>query len=372
MLPVRSPIALKKPAFSALLRNSTLAARVAHIRQVAPGELGLARKRVGGRFHYLASSGRRVTNARQLARIASLAIPPAWQKVWICATADGHVQATGEDARGRKQYRYHPAWRSVRDGAKYAEVVAFGNALPRLREQLACDLAQRSLCRPKVVAAVISIMQLTSIRVGNDAYASSNGSYGLTTLLNRHVRIQGSRLSLNFRGKGGKTQLIQVRDRKLAGIARQCRELPGSRLFQYRAADGKPRGVTASDVNRYLRDATGAPFTAKEFRTWHGTLHAAWHLANCEPGTSKASAKRAIKAAVEVASAHLGNTAAICRKSYVHPAVLEAFLDGGLKRELGSYLSRAKRSAPDGLTPEEWAVLAWLERRTSQALEKCA
>jgi DNA topoisomerase-1 len=371
-LHVRPLIALRKPVVSALLRNSTLAARVAHIRQVAPGERGFARKRVGGQFHYFDASGRRVNNARHLTRIASLAIPPAWQKVWICATANGHVQATGEDARGRKQYRYHPAWRSVRDQAKYAEVLAFGSALPRLREQLACDLAQRSLCKTKVVAAVISIMQLTSIRVGNDAYASSNGSYGLTTLLNRHIRIHGSSLSLNFRGKGGKPHLIRVRDQKLAAIARQCRGLPGARLFQYRDARGRARNVSAADVNRYLLNATGAPFTAKEFRTWHGTLHAALHLATCEPGTSKAAAKRAINAAVEAASAHLGNTAAICKKSYVHPAVLESFLEGTLKSELAWYLNRAKRSTPHGLSPEECAVLAWLEHRPNQAFEKCA
>jgi DNA topoisomerase-1 len=208
--------------------------------------------------------------------------------------------------------------------------------------------------------------------VGNDAYALNNGSYGLTTLLSRHARISGDRLSLNFRGKSGKAHLIQVRDRKLATVVKRCRSIAGARLFQYRDAHGRQHHVTAQDVNRYLHEATGRPFTAKEFRTWQGTLQAALYLASCERGASRASAKRAIKAAIELTCAQLGNTATICRKSYIHPAVLDAFLDGSLGRELPIELARARRNAPVGLRPQEWAVLVWLERRTQRVLAKCA
>jgi DNA topoisomerase-1 len=317
----------RKPQASELLRNSVMAARAARVRYVISNEAGLRRQRVGQRFRYLSADGRRITDRKQLSRI-SLAIPPAWEQVWICRTPDGHIQATGVDARGRKQYRYHAAWRTVRDRAKYSEIVAFGHSLPRLRQRVARDLARRALVKDKVLAAIVALMQQTSIRVGNDEYATSNGSYRLTTLQDRHARIRGAHIALHFRGKAGKPQVAEVLDQRLATIVKSCRDIPGKRLFQYLNEHGRYRAITASDVNRYLREATGQAFTAKEFRTWQGTVRAAMHLLRCERGVSLAAGKRAIRAAVEAASAHLGNTAAICRKSYVHPIVLKAFWTG--------------------------------------------
>jgi DNA topoisomerase-1 len=359
---------------NALLRDSVRAARAAGIRYVCSTEPGIRRRRVGGRFYYVTEAGQRVTNAAQLSRIASLAIPPAWQNVWICSDPNGHIQATGSDARGRKQYRYHPAWRKVRDRAKYADVIAFGHALPRLRERVARDLARRTLDRDKLIAAIIALMQQTGIRVGNDEYAASNGSYGLTTLEHRHVRVRGSRVVFNFRGKGGKSHLIEVRDRKLSQIVKASLAIPGRRLFQYLDERARYRAVTAQDVNRYLREATGHAFTAKEFRTWQGTLRAALQLCACERATTRVAAKRALKTAIEAASLHLGNTAAICRKSYVHPAVFDAFLDGSLQAALSAQLARAQRRTSPGHTPEEWAVLAFLTRHgaSDSGLPLCA
>ena len=354
----------KKFDSSSLLRDSDRAARAARIRRVSSGEAGFHRRRVGKCFHYLNEAGQRVTQPKQLSRIVSLAIPPAWRDVWICRTQDGHIQATGVDARGRKQYRYHSAWRSVRDLAKYGEIVAFGHALPQLRERVARDLGRRPLSKEKVLAAIVALLQRTSIRVGNDEYAVSNGSYGLTTLQDRQARIHGAHVSFNFRGKGGKHHAVEVLDRKLARVVKNCRDIPGKRLFQYVDERGRQRSVSASDVNRYLREATGYAFTAKEFRTWQGTVQAAMHLVRSDRCTSLRAAKRALKAAVEAASLQLGNTAAICRKAYVHPAVFEAFLDGSLKSELSAQLARAERKSLAGYSPEEWAVLAWLERHT--------
>jgi DNA topoisomerase-1 len=365
----------KRLAASALLRDSVRAARAAGIRYVGSAEPGIRRRRIGGRFYYVTEAGQRVTKPAQLSRIASLAIPPAWQNVWICADPDGHIQATGIDARGRKQYRYHAAWRKIRDQAKYADVIAFGHALPRLRERVARDLARRTLDKNKAIAAVVALMQQTGIRVGNDEYAASNGSYGLTTLEHRHVRVRGPRVVFKFRGKGGKSHLIEVCDRKLSQIIKASLSIPGRRLFQYVDERARYRPVTAQDVNRYLREATGHVFTAKEFRTWQGTLRAALHLCACERGTTQAAAKRALRAAIEAASMHLGNTAAICRKSYVHPAVFDAFLDGSLHAALGMHLARAqRRRLLAGHTPEERAVLAFLTRHgaTDSELALCA
>jgi len=372
-MPPSSPRA-KRLAASELLRDSLRAARAAGVRYVCSTEPGVRRRRMGGRFYYVTEAGQRVTKPGQLSRIASLAIPPAWQNVWICSDPAGHIQATGIDARGRKQYRYHPAWRKVRDQAKYADVIAFGHALPRLRERVARDLARRGLDRNKVLATVIALMQQTGIRVGNDEYAASNGSYGLTTLEHRHVRVRGQRIVFNFRGKGGKSHLIEVRDRKLSRIVKASLGIPGRRLFQYLDERARYRPVSAQDVNRYLREATGHAFTAKEFRTWQGTLRAALQLCACERTATQSAAKRALKTAIEAASLHLGNTAAICRKSYVHPAIFDAFLDGSLQTALSAQLARAQRRALAGHTPEEWAVLAFLTRHglSDSRLALCA
>jgi DNA topoisomerase-1 len=297
-----------------------------------------------------------------LARIAKLAIPPAWSKVWICQTDNGHIQATGSDARGRKQYRYHPAWRKIRDEAKYHDIIAFGHALPALRAKIGRHLRQPGLSKQKVLATLVDVMQRTSIRVGNDEYVASNGSYGLTTLLDRHARVSATQVEFRFRGKGGKPHSLKIADRKLAAIVRRCRDIPGQRLFQYQGPRGEYHAVTSSDVNRYLRELAGAPFTAKEFRTWAGTVKAVLALAQAEATASAAlrSSKSALTRAVLSVSEHLGNTPSICRKCYIHPAVLEAHGRGDLKRTFESQMLRS-RPGP-GLSREERAVLHCLER----------
>ena len=355
-----------------LLRDSPLAARAARLRHVSPDEPGFLRRRRGANFEYLDQRGKRLTLAAHLARIAALAIPPAWQNVWICATPDGHVQATGQDARGRKQYRYHAAWRSTRDRAKFHELVPFGRALPSLRLRVARDLAQPRLNKRKVLGAVVTLIERTCIRVGNDEYAVSNGSYGLTTLLDRHAKFGPAGVQFNFRGKGGKLHSIAVADRKLARIVKRCRDIPGQRLFQYIDERGAHRAISSTDVNRYLREATGMPFTAKEFRTWQGTVHALLVLGRSGPHASQAAAKRAALQALTVVSSHLGNTPAICRKSYIHPAVFEAHFNDELKSLFTSELARARRQGPRGLSPEERAALACLERWASPVTPRLA
>lgn len=297
-----------------------------------------------------------------LARVAKLVIPPAWTRVWICQTQNGHIQATGFDARGRKQYRYHAAWRKIRDEAKYHGIIAFGHALPALRAKVARDLRQPGLSKRKVLATIVSLMQETAIRVGNDEYAASNGSYGLTTLLDRHARVSPTRVEFRFRGKGGKPHSVKLADRKLAAIVRRCRDIPGQRLFQYEQGPGKYHSVTSSDVNRYLRDISGLPFTAKDFRTWAGTVKAVLALAEAEVEASGAlrAAKAALARAVLTVSQHLGNTPAICRKCYIHPAVFEAHDRNDLKQTFSSELLHARRTP--GLSREERAVLNCLER----------
>jgi DNA topoisomerase-1 len=316
----------------------------------------------GKRFRYSTPDGRQVKNSKVLARIAKLVIPPAWTQVWICQTENGHIQATGIDARGRKQYRYHAAWRQVRDEAKYHDIIAFGHALPALRARVEQDLKRPGLSKQKVLATIISLMQETAIRVGNDEYAAANRSYGLTTMLDRHAIVSPTRIEFRFRGKGGKPHSVKLADRKLAAIVKRCRDIPGQRLFQYEHAPGKYRSVTSSDVNRYLQDITGEPFTAKEFRTWKGTVKAVLALAEAEIEASATlrAAKAALTDAVLTVSQHLGNTPAICRKCYIHPAVLEAHGRNELKKAYSSQLLRARRSP--GLSREERAVLNCLER----------
>jgi DNA topoisomerase-1 len=342
-----------------LLRDSQRAARAARLRHVSCDEPGFRRIRRGGRFQYVTPRGARLTAPRQLARIAALAVPPAWQDVWICATEDGHIQATGIDARGRKQYRYHAAWRRTRDGAKYHDLIAFGRALPRLRALVQQHLEERSLSKRKVLATLVTLMDRTSMRVGNDEYATHNKSYGLTTLLDRHARISAHGVEFRFRGKSGKPHSIAVAGRKLAAVVKRCRDIPGQRLFQYIDGAGSYRQVSSSDVNRYLQQVTGLPFTAKEFRTWAATTHALRALAASGPHVTASAAKRALAQVITDTSVRLGNTPAICRKSYIHPAVCEAHLAGELRRLFRLYL--ASVPALRGLSREERAALACLE-----------
>ena len=339
----------------AVAADPVLSARLAGLRHVTDDRPGIRRRRRGKGFRYLDPAGQPLRDPREQRRIEGLAVPPAWTEVWICPLANGHLQATGRDARGRKQYRYHPDWRTVRDETKFGRMVAFGEALPRLRARLDGDLALPGLPREKVLAAVVKLLETTLIRVGNEEYARDNGSFGLTTLRSRHVAVAGATLRFRFRGKSGKEHEVAISDRRLARVVRACRELPGHELFQYVDESGERQAVDSADVNEYLRDVTGEDFTAKDFRTWGGTVLALGAL--CAPGADRPAAqegedraaassapgvdrereaRRAIVEAVKRVAAQLGNRPAICRKYYVHPAVLAAFLDGRLAADGGS------------------------------------
>jgi DNA topoisomerase-1 len=298
-----------------------------------------------------------------LARIKSLAIPPAWTDVWICAQPNGHVQATGRDARGRKQYRYHPRWRAVRDEVKYERMIAFGKALPQIRRKVDEDLRLPGLPREKVLATIVYLLQVTMMRVGNEEYARENKSFGLTTLRNRHVRVDGSDVEFRFRGKSGVYHSVKVHDRRLARIIQRSREIPGQELFQYIDDEGGQHSVDSSDVNDYLRTISGEDYTAKDFRTWAGTVLAAMALQEFEKFDSEAQAKKNVVRAIESVAKKLGNTPSVCRKCYVHPAVLDAYLDGA---EIAGLRQRAEQELVEELHelhPEEAAVLALLQQR---------
>jgi DNA topoisomerase-1 len=304
-------------------------ARVAELRYVSDVRMpGLKRLGRGKRFRYVDAHGRTVANDRELHRIKSLGIPPAWTDVWICPDPRGHLQATGRDARGRKQYRYHPRWREVRDEVKFGRLASFAAALPRIRVRTAADLRKPGLPREKVLAAVVRLLEKTLIRVGNDEYAKANGSVGLTTMQDRHARINGAKVRFEFRGKSGVRHAIDLHDRRLARIVKACRDLPGQELFQYLDANGQRQAVGSADVNAYLRETCGESFTSKDFRTWAGTVLAAHELAAAERPQSAAHAKRNIVRAVACVAAQLGNTKAVCRKSYIHPAIFDAHLTG--------------------------------------------
>jgi DNA topoisomerase-1 len=283
--------------------------------------------------------------------------------VWICASRNGHLQATGLDARGRKQYRYHTEWRAIRDETKYNRMVAFGRALPAIRDRVRRDLARDGLPREKILATIVRLLETTLIRIGNREYARDNASFGLTTLRNKHIAVDGSIVHFEFRAKSGKMRTLELKDRKLAGIVKRCRELPGYELFQYVDRDGERHSVDSDDVNSYLKETTGADFTAKDFRTWAGTVLAALALKEFEAFDSEAAAKRNITHAIEQVAGRLGNTVSICRKCYVHPEVFDAYLDGTLADGLRDDIDTALIDEISDLTPEEVAVLAFLQRR---------
>jgi DNA topoisomerase-1 len=306
------------------------AARAAGLRYVNDATPGIARRRVGSGFSYRSAEGAPVRDQETLQRIRRLAIPPAWQGVWICPRNDGHLQATGRDARGRKQYRYHSRWRELRDETKYARMVAFGRALPRIRRQVNRDLARPGLPREKVLAAVVRLLETTFIRIGNEEYARDNESFGLTTLRDRQVRVRGSRLNFRFRGKSGVPHDVALTDRRLAAIVRRMQDLPGEELFQYVDDAGETRAIESADVNEYVRGIAGKAFTSKDFRTWAGTLLCARALARLDAPSSMTAARREITQAVSAVAQALRNTPAVCRKCYVHPAVLESYSAGQL------------------------------------------
>jgi DNA topoisomerase-1 len=346
------------------------AAQSANLRYVSDVAPGIRRRRAGKYFSYLSPDGQVLRDKQALARIRSLAIPPAWTDVWICPFANGHLQATGRDAKGRKQYRYHPRWREVRDENKYGRMIAFGRALPRIRDHLRQDLSRPGLPREKVLAAVVRLLETTLIRVGNEEYAKANRSFGLTTMRDRHVEINGSNVRFQFAGKGGKKHEIDLNDRRLARVVQRCRDIPGQELFQYFDDDDERRSIDSSEVNQYLRDISGEEFTAKDFRTWSGTVLAAYALHELEAFDSETQAKKNVLRAIESVAESLGNTAAICRKCYVHPEVIDSYLDGSLVQVLKQRAEAELSDSLRGLEPEEAAVLALLQQRLSREAER--
>jgi DNA topoisomerase I len=305
--------------------------------------------------------------AESLARVRGLAIPPAWEAVWISADPRGHLQVTGRDARGRKQYRYHQNWRKVRDEAKYDRMIAFGRALPRIRRRVSRDLCLRGLPRKKVLATIVRLLETTLIRIGNDEYARDNRSYGLTTLKNRHADVRAGTITFKFRGKSGKLHTLSVNNRRLARIVRRCRELPGYELFEYIDDTGKFVDVTSANVNEYLREIAGSEFTAKDFRTWAGTVLAARALQEFEKFASEAEAKRNMLRAIESVACLLGNTPAICRRCYVHPVILKTYLDGSLVERLRKQAEQRLARGIRNFRPEEAAVLRLLQQSLSRS-----
>ncbi len=367
---------LQPAAVQEIITDPVESAKAAGLCYVNDATPGIRRERIEDGFCYIDPKGQAITDPAVLDRIKSLGIPPAYTDVWICPLPNGHLQATGRDAKGRKQYRYHHRWREVRDETKYGRMMAFGEALPLIREQTEKHLAIPGMPREKVLATVVRLLETTLIRVGNDEYAKSNKSYGLTTMRDKHVDISGSTVRFSFRGKSGKNHTISVKDRRLANIVKRSRELPGYELFQYIDEDGQRHDVTSDDVNAYLREITGQEFTAKDFRTWAGTVLAALALQAAEPYEKEAQAKKNIVAAIQSVSERLGNTPSICRKCYVHPAVLDAYLEGAMIDTLEQRIEQEIEESPHGLRADERAVMNLLrqrldrERQQDQARER--
>lgn len=341
----------------------TAAAKAAGLRYVTDNLRGIAREAKGDGFRYVDKDGEPVDDEATLARIKSLVIPPAWTDVWICPIANGHLQATGRDARGRKQYRYHPKWRSVRDEVKYERMLNFGKALPQIRVAVDAALKLPGLPREKVLATIVYLLEVTMMRIGNEEYARTNKSFGLTTLRSRHVKVDGKAVEFRFRGKSGVFHTIKLEDRRLARIIAHTRDLPGQDLFQYLDDDGEQHTVGSADVNDYLRAITGEDYTAKDFRTWSGTVLAALALQQFEKFDSETQAKKNIVRAIESVAEKLGNTPTICRKCYVHPAVIDSYLDGTIMEALRERATRELVDDLHSLSPEEAAVLALLQQR---------
>ncbi len=353
---MRATAVLPKP-------EALAAAKSADLRYVNDLEPGITRSGGGKSIRYVTPGGTSVTDPAKLARIKRLAIPPAWTAVWICPHADGHIQATGRDARGRKQYRYHPEWRATRDGTKYERMIAFGRALPRIRRRVARDVRQPGLGRTKVVATMVRLLETTLVRVGNDEYARENGSFGLSTMRDRHATVRGGLVRFEFKGKSGKRHEIELHDPRIARIVRRVQDLPGQELFQYVDPEGQTQDVKSDDVNAYLREVAGEEFSAKDFRTWAGTVLAALALQEFERFSTKTEAKKNLVAAIERVAERLGNTPAVCRKCYIHPIVLDSYLDG---ETVGVLRRRAEAEIGQGrasLSGAEGAVLAFLQQR---------
>jgi DNA topoisomerase I len=342
-------------------------ARAHGLRYSTDARPGITRHRAGRAFSYRGADGTVIRDREVLARIRTLAIPPAWTDVWICPDASGHLQATGRDAKGRKQYRYHERWRAGRDEAKFERLIDFARVLPRIRERCDADLSKPGMPREKVLAAVVRLLETTLIRVGNEEYARLNRSFGLTTLKRQHAKVQGTAVRFRFRGKSGRQHEVGIRDRRLAAVVRKCQELPGQELFQYIGEDGVSHDVASDDVNEYLREISGADVTAKDFRTWAGTVLAYRALRALAPGTNDRAVRKNVVEAVRFTSDHLGNTPAVARRSYVHPAILEAYMDGSIG---GALLEAAEDQVAPPSVPdprEERQVVALLKKRLAES-----
>ena len=346
-------------------KDAAEAAGLFYVSDEAPG---IRRRRAGTSFSYRAPDGKTIKDAKVLERVRKLAVPPAYTDVWICPKPNGHIQATGRDAKGRKQYRYHPRFREVRDSTKYEHMLEFARGLPSIRSRIATDMALPGLPRAKVLATVVYLLENTLIRVGNDDYVKQNKSYGLTTLQDRHVKVDGAGLRFKFKGKSGKEWNLQIKDRRVARIVKDCQDIPGQEQFQYIDGDGPRRDVTSSDVNDYLREITGRDVTAKDFRTWAGTVLAALALKEFEAFDTDAAAKKNVRAAIESVASRLGNTPTICRKCYVHPEVLHSYLQGEMMLEVQKQVEGELRDHLSTLKPEEAAVLSLLEGRLKRDL----
>jgi DNA topoisomerase-1 len=360
----------RKPSLPEIVTDPVESAKAAGLRYVTEHGAGIRRRRVGKSFTYRDAHGQAVRDPDTVRRISALAIPPAWTDVWICPSPNGHIQAVGRDVRGRKQYRYHARWRQVRDETKYNRMLAFATALPRIRRRVGEDLQRPGLPREKVLATVVRLLETTLIRVGNEEYARENGSFGLTTMRSRHVDVSGATLRFQFRGKGGKQHTVDVKDPRLARVVKRCQDLPGHELFQYIDDDGGRQTIDSADVNDYLREIAGEEFTAKDFRTWAGTVLAALALREVAGFESAAHAKRNITHAIESVARQLGNTPTICRKCYVHPAVIDAYLDGVTVSALKARTERRIGEAVNTLAPQEALVLGLLQQRLARQAQE--
>ena len=355
------------PAMTISRDDPRAAARATGLRYATDTRPGLSRRRAGRGFTYRDAHGKTIRDRATLDRIRAIVIPPAWTDVWICPWPNGHLQATGRDARGRKQYRYHELWRQRRGADNFARMIAFAKALPRIRRAVGHDLGRRGLPREKVLAAVVRLLELTLIRVGNDEYARLNRSFGLTTMRDRHARIEGTQVRFRFRGKGGLMHEVGLRDRRLAAIVRRCQDLPGQELFQYVDEEGEVRDVASDDVNDYLREVSGGDYTAKDFRTWAGTLLANRALRALQPEDHGPAAKRNVVQAMRLTAERLGNTPAVARGSYVHPAVLDAYMDGSLGGALVDVAEEQDAPPTKADRNEEIAVVRLLKQRARGA-----
>jgi len=341
---------------------------MAGLRYVSDAQPGIRRKHGARGVSYIGPDGRVVRRAAEIKRIQALAVPPAWSDVWICTDPRGHIQATGRDAKRRKQYRYHRDWRATRDETKFDRMQAFAAALPILRRRTSADLSRPGLPRNKVIATIVQLLEKSLIRIGNEEYARQNGSFGLTTLRDKHVRVKGGTLRFQFRGKSRVRHSVDVNDRRLAKIVKQCRDLPGHELFQYVDSHGEVQSIGSGDINQYLREVTGEDFSAKDFRTWSATVLAVRALCELPSASTKGRREKNVITAIEAVAGLLGNTRAVCRKSYVHPGVIDCYLDGSMRK----VLERVSSRRTSGLRPDEVAVVALLRNLSARGAKRAA